>query len=86
MTITYYRSEKLPLSKFTMIVTPLRMKTSMIRKYTFFFKPCCIVLGIYTACDFDCFSDMFCIDRSLVCDRYKNCPNSVDEAYCSYSK
>lgn len=41
---------------------------------------------MYTACAFDCFSDTYCIDRSLVCDRYKNCPNNVDEANCEYSK
>lgn len=41
---------------------------------------------MYTTCAFDCFSDIYCIDRSLVCDRYKNCPNNVDEANCEYSK
>lgn len=43
-------------------------------------------IGMYTTCAFDCFSDIYCIDRSLVCDRYKNCPNNVDEANCEYSK
>jgi len=41
---------------------------------------------MYTSCAFDCFSDTYCIDRTLVCDRYKNCPNGVDEANCEYSK
>jgi hypothetical protein len=41
---------------------------------------------MYTSCAFDCFSDTFCIDQSLVCDRYKNCPNGVDEAHCDYSR
>jgi len=68
ITITYYRTSKLPLSKFSMIFTPLKMKTRM-----------------YTSCGFDCFSDLYCIDQSLVCDRYKNCPNNVDEANCEYS-
>ncbi|CAF1130444.1 unnamed protein product [Adineta steineri] len=67
LTVTYYRSEKLPLSKFSMVVTPLKIKTRM-----------------YTPCNFDCFSDTYCIERSLVCDRYKNCPNGVDEANCEY--
>jgi len=30
LTVTYYRTEKLPLSKFSMIVTPLKMKTSIL--------------------------------------------------------
>ncbi|CAF3311005.1 unnamed protein product [Rotaria socialis] len=68
LTIEYHRSKKLPLSKFSMVVTPLKIKTRM-----------------YSKCGFDCFSDKYCIDRSLVCDRYKNCPNNVDEAYCEYS-
>ncbi|CAF0902847.1 unnamed protein product [Adineta ricciae] len=68
LTILYHRSEKLPLSKFSMIVTPLKLKTRM-----------------YTACGFDCFSDTHCIEQSLVCDRYRNCPNGVDEANCEYS-
>ncbi|CAF2140510.1 unnamed protein product [Rotaria magnacalcarata] len=68
LTIKYHRSQKLPLSKFSMVVTPLKIKTRM-----------------YSKCGFDCFSDSHCIDRSLVCDRYKNCPNNVDEAYCEYS-
>ncbi len=41
---------------------------------------------MYTPCGFDCFTDRYCIDRSLVCDRFKNCPNGVDEANCEYSK
>ncbi len=41
---------------------------------------------MYSLCAFDCFTDTYCIDRSLVCDRFKNCPNNVDEAYCEYSK
>ncbi|CAF4124523.1 unnamed protein product [Rotaria sp. Silwood2] len=68
LTIIYVRTEKLPLSKFSMIVTPLKLKTRT-----------------YTKCAFDCFSDTYCIDQSLVCDRYKNCPNNVDEAQCEYS-
>ncbi|UJR08459.1 hypothetical protein I4U23_012729 [Adineta vaga] len=67
LTVTYYRSSKLPLSKFSLLVTPLKIKTRM-----------------YTPCAFDCFSDTHCIERSLVCDRYKNCPNGVDEANCDY--
>lgn len=66
--IIYSRKAKLPISKFSMIVTPMKLKTRM-----------------YTTCAFDCFSDIYCIDRSLVCDRYKNCPNNVDEANCEYS-
>jgi hypothetical protein len=68
ITVTYYRTSKLPISKFSMILTPLKLKTRM-----------------YTSCAFDCFSDIYCIDRTLVCDRYKNCPNGVDEANCEYS-
>jgi hypothetical protein len=41
---------------------------------------------MYSLCAFDCFTDTYCIDRSLVCDRFKNCPNNVDEAHCEYSK
>ncbi len=41
---------------------------------------------MYSLCGFDCFTDTYCIDRSLVCDRFKNCPNNVDEAHCEYSK
>jgi len=67
LTIVYERSEKFPLSKFSMIVTPLKWKSRM-----------------YTSCGFDCFNDTYCIDRSLVCDRYRNCPNHIDEAQCDY--
>lgn len=42
-------------------------------------------LGMYSPCGFDCFSDTYCIHTSLVCDRYRNCPNNVDEAHCEYS-
>ncbi len=86
--MTYYRTSKLPISKFSMILTPLKLKTSMkLRKEIFvflmkYFYP----VGMYTSCAFDCFSDIYCIDRTLVCDRYKNCPNGVDEANCEYSK
>lgn len=66
--IIYYRTEKFPLSDFSMIVTPLKIKTRM-----------------YSPCGFDCFTDTYCIDRSLVCDRFQNCPNKVDEAHCEYS-
>ncbi|UJR37793.1 hypothetical protein I4U23_030484 [Adineta vaga] len=69
LTVLYYRLEKLPISKFSMVVTPLKIKT---RKYS--------------ACGFDCFTDTYCIDRSLLCDRFQNCPNRVDEAYCEYSQ
>lgn len=41
---------------------------------------------MYSLCGFDCFTDTYCIDRSLVCDRFRNCPNNVDEAHCEYSK
>lgn len=41
---------------------------------------------MYSTCGFDCFSDTYCIHSSLVCDRYRNCPNNVDEAHCEYSK
>lgn len=68
ITIIYHRSEKLPLSKFSLVVTPMKMKTRM-----------------YSPCGFDCFSDTYCIHTSLVCDRYRNCPNNVDEAHCEYS-
>ncbi|CAF1178985.1 unnamed protein product [Rotaria sordida] len=67
LTITFDRREKFPISKFAMIVTPLKIKTRM-----------------FTLCGFDCFTDTYCIDRSLICDRYQNCPNNVDEAQCDY--
>ncbi len=41
---------------------------------------------MYSTCGFDCFTDTYCIDRSLVCDRFQNCPNNVDEANCEYSE
>nr|BAJ96645.1 predicted protein [Hordeum vulgare subsp. vulgare] len=66
--VVYHRLEKFPISKFSMVVTPLKFKTRM-----------------FTPCGFDCFTDTFCIDRSLVCDRYQNCPNRVDESHCEYS-
>ncbi len=43
-------------------------------------------VGMYSLCGFDCFTDTYCIDRSLVCDRFQNCPNNVDEAQCDYSR
>jgi hypothetical protein len=67
LTIVYQRTAKFPISKFSMVVTPLKLKTRM-----------------YGSCGFDCFSDTYCIDRSLVCDRYRNCPNHVDEGHCDY--
>ncbi|CAF1448350.1 unnamed protein product [Adineta steineri] len=69
LTVIYYRLEKFPISKFSMVVTPLKIKTRM-----------------YTPCGFDCFTDTYCIDRSLVCDRFRNCPNDIDEAHCEYSQ
>ena len=56
----------------------MNISGSFLRKYFF-------ILGMYTACGFDCFSDTHCIERSLVCDRYRNCPNGTDEANCEYS-
>ncbi|CAF2730749.1 unnamed protein product [Rotaria sp. Silwood2] len=67
LTIIYDRRQKFPLSPFSMVVTPLKIKTRM-----------------YTLCGFDCFTDTYCIDRSLLCDRFQNCPNNVDEAHCEY--
>jgi len=47
--------------------------------------PLKIKTRMYSVCGFDCFTDTYCIDRSLVCDRFKNCPNNLDEAHCDYN-
>ncbi|CAF0991379.1 unnamed protein product [Rotaria sp. Silwood1] len=46
--------------------------------------PLKIKTRMFTLCGFDCFTDTYCIDRSLLCDRFQNCPNNVDEAHCEY--
>jgi hypothetical protein len=52
----------------------------------FRFESNCWCLGMFSSCGFDCFTDKYCIHPSLVCDRYRNCPNHSDEGYCEYSR
>ena len=86
ITVIYHRSQKLPLSKFSMIVTPMKLKTRQFRARRERKNQSVFLLGMYSQCGFDCFSDTYCIHSSLVCDRYRNCPNQVDEAQCEYSR
>ncbi|CAF4437050.1 unnamed protein product [Rotaria socialis] len=63
-----------------------RRKKFPISPFSMLVTPLKYKTRMYSLCGFDCFTDTYCIDRSLICDRFQNCPNNnIDEAQCEYN-